>query len=203
MKTIEEIANILSVGIDKNNSSFLLVTGGNSPLKTYNKLSKCDINWKKISITLIDDRDVLPNSILSNEKTIKDNLLINNASSANYISLRSNPFEILKSIKNFDVGILGFGHDGHIASIFPKHILEENYISEKAIPNILYTEPSGDPMCERITMNMSMILSCKHILILDVPKKRKVFDEAKKNKEMPLYFVLNSSHKSISLLSCY
>ena len=202
MKTIDDIANILSTSIELNESSFLLVSGGKSPLNTYNKLSKCDIDWNKVSIILFDERDVASNSNLSNEKNILKNLLINNASSANYISLRNNPFEVMKSIEKFDVGILGFGHDGHIASIFSQHVIQKDFISEKVYPKILYTDSIGDPICKRITMNISMILCCKNILILDVPEKRIVLEEAKINSEMPLYFILNSSHKSINLMSC-
>ena len=201
MKTIDDIANILSSNVDKNKSSCLIVSGGKSPLKTYKKLSKCDIDWAKINIILCDDRDVSRESDLSNEKHILTNLIINKASKANYISLRGDPRNALKYINQFDIGIFGFGYDGHFASIFSDHIKKRNFISKDAIPDILFTDNIGEPFCKRITMNLSMILECKNILILDVPEKRHIFQEAKDNNKMPLHHLLQSSHKSISILS--
>tara|TARA_B110000444_G_C18650741_1_gene505940 strand:+ start:82 stop:693 length:612 start_codon:yes stop_codon:yes gene_type:complete len=201
MKSLDDIANILSEGIKKNKSASLIVCGGNSPINTYIKLSKLDINWRKINIILCDDRDVEITSDLSNERSIFRNLIINKASIANYISLRNNPSEVLKYINKFDVSILGYGRDGHFASIFPDYTAHKTFISKEASPDILYTDLMGDPLCKRITMNLSMILKCKNILILDVIERRDVLAEAKKNKKMPLYYLLNSDHESVDILN--
>ena len=201
MKTLDDIANILCKRIEKNKSASLIVCGGNSPINTYIKLSKFDIDWRKINIILCDDRDVEITSDFSNERSIFLNLLINKASVANYISLRNNPSEVFKYIKKFDVSILGYGNDGHFASIFPDYISNKTFISKEALPDILYTGLMGVPLCKRITMNLSMILKCKNILILDVYERRDILVEAKINKKMPLYYLLNSAHESIDILN--
>ena len=116
------ISDKLKLAIDKKGTATFVVSGGTSPLKLFEDLSKIDLPWNKVQITLVDDRLVNKNHIHSNQKLINDHLLKNKAKLANFIPLSE---KIIKSkiiITPFDVNLLGMGEDGHFASLFPDMI---------------------------------------------------------------------------------
>ena len=81
MKISELIANKLKLSIEKNGQASLVLSGGTSPLKTYNELSNTNINWSSVNTTLVDDRLVEKNHPDSNQKLLFDNLINNKAKS--------------------------------------------------------------------------------------------------------------------------
>ena len=127
----------------KGRFSFVL-TGGDSPIKLYKKLSKNkNINWKKVDFFIGDERYVNENSKSSNIKMCKKYLLskinISNNQiykiSTNTSSLGDSAFNYERNIKkyflnkkvSFDMILLGVGEDGHIASLFKKNINKKSY----------------------------------------------------------------------------
>ena len=124
----------------KGRFSFVL-TGGDSPIKLYQKLSKIkNINWEKVDFFIGDERYVKENSKNSNIKMCKKYLLnkIRISGSQIYkistdnISLKESALNYEKKIKkyffnkkiSFDMILLGVGKDGHIASLFKKTKIE-------------------------------------------------------------------------------
>ena len=50
---------------------------------------------------------------------------------------------------------LGYGLDGHFASLFPEYLNDDNFFSINRNCKILKTVPLGNPCVERLTLNMS------------------------------------------------
>ena len=143
---IRKFINLLKQKIKKKKKgrfSFVL-TGGESPIKLYQNLSKVkNINWKKVDFFIGDERYVKENSKNSNIKMCKKYLLNNIKVSNNQIykistdniSLRESALDYEKKIKkyflnkkiSFDVILLGVGDDGHIASLFKKNINKKSH----------------------------------------------------------------------------
>jgi 6-phosphogluconolactonase len=99
--------------------------------------------------------------------------------------------------------LLGMGEDGHFASLFPSLIkTNPNYFDLSSIPEIIYTDALGSPCHKRISMNLSMILQSKKIFLL-IPNEKKldVYEEAKNNKKIPLYFLLNQTKTKITIIT--
>ena len=187
------ISNKLKLAIDKKGTATFVVSGGTSPLKLFEDLSKIDLPWNKVKITLVDDRLVNKNHIHSNQKLINDHLLKNKAKLANFIPLSE---EIIKSkiiITPFDVNLLGMGEDGHFASLFPDMIKDFNLFDLSADPNILTITSHGDPFLPRITMNLSLILKSEFIVLLVKGSiKQKIIDQAKNDNSLPIHYLLKS-----------
>ena len=58
------------------------------------------------------------------------------------------------------------GEDGHFASLFPSMIGDKESYNIDANHKIFKTSPQGDPFLPRITMNLSLIMSCQLIILL-------------------------------------
>lgn len=182
----ERIVSDLSAGIEKNGRAYLAVSGGNTPKKVFEKLSKSDLFWTKVIVTLVDERWVKPNDLKSNEKLVKEHLLQNKARTALFIPLKNRLIKAedgekitrnrLKSIKNFDVVILGMGDDAHTASFFPhaKELDTAFNTQEFCCATTATVEP-----LERMTLSRGFLLSTKNLILhIEGKKKKEVFDLA-------------------------
>ena len=199
----EQIFDILKLTIEKKGSASFVVSGGSSPIKIFNELSFMDLDWTKVNITLVDDRFVDKSHNDSNEKLVNENLMINKAANSNFISLCNSPKRVLNINRPFDIMLLGMGEDGHFASLFPSLIKTNyNYFDLSSIPEIIYTDALGSPCHKRISMNLSMILQSNKIFLL-IPNEKKldVYEEAKNNKKIPLYFLLNQTKTKITIIT--
>ena len=173
----------------------MIVCGGRSPVNLFNKLSHLELPWEKIKIILVDDRLVDSESEDSNESLLYKHLLCNNAKDAEYISLKNEASKVLSIADKFDIAILGFGNDGHFASLFPDYLNEDKYFSEQAEPNILKTKKMGSPNVERVTMNLSMILKTDQTYMLaSTQEKMDILQSAKNNPSLPLFYLINNKN---------
>ena len=186
----------------ENGQSTFIVSGGSSPVQIFKDLSAMQAKWSDINISLVDDRVVDINHDDSNEKLVNNVLIKDEAKDANFISLCNQSKDLLNLKRPFGIMLLGMGEDGHFASLFPK-LIETNpeYFDLESDPEIFFTEPMGNPCHRRVSMNLSMILESKDIfLLVSSEKKSEVLNQAKSDKSLPLYYLLNQSRVDIKII---
>lgn len=198
----QTIFDKLEKDLCENGQSTFIVSGGSSPVQIFKDLSAMQAKWSDINISLVDDRVVDTNHDDSNEKLVNNVLIKDEAKDANFISLCNQSKDLLNLKRPFGIMLLGMGEDGHFASLFPK-LIETNpeYFDLESDPEIFFTEPMGNPCHRRVSMNLSMILESKDIfLLVSSKKKSEVLNQAKSDKSLPLYYLLNQSKVDLKII---
>lgn len=126
-----EIARRLTLGVAERGGALLAVSGGKSPVRLFQLLSAMDVPWAKVTVTLVDERWVPATDEASNERLVREHLLVGKAATARFVSLKNaaatpeqGAAECHAALASlalpFDVIVLGMGDDGHTASLFPQ-----------------------------------------------------------------------------------
>ncbi len=193
----EKLASLLKDAIETRGRACMAVSGGSTPKKLFEKLSTFDLDWAKVTITLVDERWVDVNSSQSNEFLVKESLLQNQAQNAKFISLKNEMImgeeallitrNRLKSVDKLDVVVLGMGGDAHTASFFPNMEELEDVLNAKE--SCCSSTASVEPY-SRITLSRSFLLSAERLILhIEGENKKKVFDVAFQSddyKNMPI-----------------
>jgi 6-phosphogluconolactonase len=188
---VSSVAKILASDLiasikDRENVMFS-VPGGSTPGPIFDKLCEFDLDWRRVSIILNDERWVPESNERSNTKLLRERLLIKKATLATYISMYSDTITpelgIPKLKKRIDpdlpisVLLFGMGADMHTASLFPGGDKLEEALSDNA-PTLLPMRAAG-AMEARMTLTAQVLNSSrfKHLVIFG-EDKRKAFEKA-------------------------
>jgi 6-phosphogluconolactonase len=124
------VAADLHRGIIERGQSLLVVSGGTTPRAFLSALAGEELDWPHVTVTLADERWVPPTHPRSNERLVREMLLVGRAAGAIFEPLYAeapDPESGLAQIAAridalplpFDAVVLGLGNDGHCASLFP------------------------------------------------------------------------------------
>lgn len=183
------IAAKLDRALATQQTASIIVTGGSTPGGIYGKLSRATLDWKRVEITLSDERWADPLSPASNEHLVRTRLLQNNAANARFIPLMSaepGP-ETGAAVAErrlaamrwpMDLVLLGMGADGHFASLFPHSpVLQAGFDSRDRCIAV----PAGSPAPaeSRLSLTLRALLDSRIIVIVAIGKtKRQAFEHA-------------------------
>lgn len=126
----EEISGRLHAAVTARGAALLAVSGGRSPLQLFQALAQAKLPWHAITVTLVDERWVPASDEASNERLVREHLMVGPAAAAHFVPLKNSaatPEEgaaachaaLAHLSLPFDVVLLGMGEDGHTASLFP------------------------------------------------------------------------------------
>lgn len=211
LELADNIAHNLQKEINEKGKASLLVSGGSTPKALFERLSTLEIDWRKVKISLVDERWVSPYDKDSNERLVRESLLINKASKANFISYFVDKKTVFESVdecetilKNellpFCVVILGMGSDAHTASIFPNNIACGEAFSTK---KLCFACTPQTAKHDRMSLSLSAIMSAKNIYLhFEGEEKQQIFEKALEgdnSREMPIRAILNQTTKQIEV----
>ncbi|XOV77493.1 MAG: 6-phosphogluconolactonase [Aestuariibacter sp.] len=202
----QTIADILLEAVEKRGTASILVSGGRTPVALFKTLSKAPLDWRKINVSLADERWVAADHEASNEKLVRDNLLQNRAAVANFISLTTSDNDANDAVseiterfskvhKPFDVLILGMGEDGHTASLFPCSAEINEGLNSDA--EFIAVQPTSAPH-QRMSFTLKGLLNSQNIFLhLTGDRKKAVLEQALAGQdptEMPIRAVLQNAN---------
>lgn len=139
--------------------------GGNTPTPFFNYIAKKQLNWSKTTILLSDERLVPTSHIKSNYRKVHINLIkkITNSPPPHFVKYNKSfddLDEYLSTIGTPDLSILGFGEDGHTASIFPN-----NFKTYNNKGNLIKIKNKWEKF-ERLSLSFDYLLKSKKIVFL-------------------------------------
>jgi len=198
------ILGILQHAIVEKGSATLVVSGGRTPQPLFAKLADADIDWSKVTITLADDRWVPVTDDASNDKLVREHLLVNKAAAATFITLKHDFADAADAVATceaaladitlpFDVLILGMGEDGHTASLFPCSEQIAAGLDLNSQKKYIAVQPTTAPY-QRMSLTLPALLASKNIFLhlTGQSKKDVVLDALQANEiEKPIKAVLD------------
>ena len=202
-----KITDILQNAIVQKGNASLIVSGGNTPKPLFAQLSTADIDWEKVTISLADDRWVDVTDDASNDKLVREHLLVNNASKATFISLKhdfANAADAVEACEAaisdvqmpFDVLILGMGEDGHTASLFPCSEQLQAGLDLNSGKKYIAVQPTTAPH-QRMSLTLPALLASSNIFLHSTGESKKaVIAKALESteSEMPIKAVLERAN---------
>ncbi len=185
------LAEALAAGIAADGRAVFAGAGGSTPSPIYARLAQTDLDWSKVTATLVDERYVPETSPDSNAALMKRTLLTGPASAARFLSLYSPSVtvdraaaEASKALKaeggRLDAVLLGMGEDGHICSMFPESPTLKTLLTPDLKPAVYGVPPGRDgmaPSLERLSINLPWLIGARRVVLaLSGAAKRAVFE---------------------------
>ncbi len=165
----EVIVQRANEAIAQNGRFSIVLAGGNTPRAIYRLLRDMPMDWSKWHIYHGDERCLPADHVDRNSLMAEQAWLQYVAIPANQI--HDIPAELgpvagakayaesLKNAGTFDMVILGLGEDGHTASLFPGHVVDN---SADAVP--VFDSPK--PPAERITISQNRLNNTRDVIFL-------------------------------------
>ncbi len=153
------IESRLRRGLEQAGPAGLIVSGGSTPGPCLEMLSKADLNWQQVEVSLTDERLVPADDDASNERMVRECLLRGDAATA--------PFRQVGELPAATVvcSLVGMGNDGHFASIFPDNPALVALLDGGAAPAVLEVTTAASPY-PRKTINLAYLLQGQAVLLL-------------------------------------
>jgi 6-phosphogluconolactonase len=195
LRLSQDIAQYLNQAIQAKGKATLLLSGGSTPGGVYRLLSEINLDWSKVTVGLVDERYVAPDSEFSNHLLLNNTLFQGKAQNTSFVPMVSdltdyakNEQEIEAAYRIFtepDVVLLGMGPDGHTASVFPNDPASVKALDLQSTRLIFNTNAPAHPT-QRITCSAALLSRAQHLLLmLTGEQKLEVFEHAE-NLKLPI-----------------
>ena len=208
----DRMAGALREGLARRDRASLAVSGGQTPLHVLPLLSEACLDWPKVDVTLIDERWVEPDHGDSNEGLARRTLLRGKAVRATFTGLKTahaTPEEGVAACAErldkvafpLDVAYLGFGPDGHFASLFPDDLGWQN--GQAAQAGRCLAVPAGGGRQARMSLTPAAIFDSRLIVIVfSGEEKRAVYHRAREDgpvADLPLRLVFQQDKVPVDI----
>lgn len=204
----------IAAAIEQDGAAVIAVSGGSTPSRFFMTLGKRkDVDWSKVTVTLVDERWVDETSDRSNAMLVNEKMLQGPAAVARFLPLYSGGDEpdaaaiartnasLAGLPKQFASVILGMGSDGHTASFFPGGDTLDDALSNPGPALAIRAPGAGEP---RVTLTLPRLLQTRSLYIhIEGAEKSLILDIALAPNgeidEMPVRAVLNQTEKPVTI----
>jgi 6-phosphogluconolactonase len=211
-KLARDIASKLDAAIKARGKASIAVSGGGTPKVMFAVLAEQEIDWSRVTITLVDERWVDDDNERSNARLVKNTLIAHEAHVAAFLPLfdKDHADDVdaaLKGVgekvdaigKPFDVVVLGMGPDGHTASFFPggDHLAEALDLDGKQTVISMRAGGAGEP---RITLTLPRVLDTRTLYLhIEGADKKDVLAKAQAGEDFPIAAVLKQDRVPVEV----
>jgi 6-phosphogluconolactonase len=146
--------------ITKNGQFSIVLAGGNTPRAIYRLLRDMPAEWSKWHVYINDDRclpidhedrnSLMVDQVWLSHVAVPKNQIHNIPAELGPIEGAKSYAKTLANVGTFDLVLFGLGEDGHTASLFPGHAVDN---SADAVP--VFNSPK--PPAERVTMSQNRL----------------------------------------------
>jgi 6-phosphogluconolactonase len=206
------VAATLDAAVQARGKATLAVSGGSTPKTMFAVLAEQEIDWSKVTVTLVDERWVGADSDRSNARLVADHLLHHEARKATFLPLfdAAHADDVDAALADvgarvdalglpFDVVILGMGGDGHTASFFPggDHLSEATDPAGRATVASMRADGAGEP---RITLTLPRVLDTRALYLhIEGADKKDVLARAEAGEDLPIRSVLTHARVPVDV----
>ncbi len=206
-----QVADDLRTAIIQRGEASLVVSGGSTPRPFFERLSQEPLAWDRVTVTLADERWVPEDHEASNERLLRQNLLVGEASKAKIVGLKTpedTPEEgraaceqnLATLARPFDVVVLGMGGDGHTASLFPAAPELADGLDLTSTDSCLAVRPPEAPH-PRMSLTLKALLASRRLILhITGEEKWQVYQRALQPgpmEELPIRAVLRSGRVEV------
>lgn len=184
-----ELARCLDDSLAANGRASLAVPGGRTPVPLFEALRRSALDWRRVTVTLTDERWVAPTHPGSNEAMVRGALLQDRAALARWTALYDGSADaataaaaasqrLREQAFPFDAVVLGMGEDGHFASLFPGNAGLAEALDMQAAPGCVATQAPVQPR-QRLSLNLAALAATRRLfLLVSGHPKRRLLEEA-------------------------
>ncbi|MFT3763824.1 MAG: 6-phosphogluconolactonase [Pseudoxanthomonas sp.] len=208
----QRVADDLRAALAARGRASLALSGGSTPKRFLQALSRQALAWPKVAVTLVDERWVGEDSDRSNAALLRSHLLRNEAATADFVPLYRAAADVeqalaeveaaLSPLLPLDVAVLGMGADGHTASFFPggDRLAEALDPDATAIVLPMRAPGAGEP---RITLTLPVLRAARRLYLhIEGAQKRAVLERALDGDDLPMAAVLQQAADAFPVYWC-
>lgn len=208
----KDIASKLAEAVKARGKASLAVSGGSTPKLMFAVLAEQEIEWSKVTITLVDERWVDEDNERSNARLVKKTLIAHEAHVAGFQPLfdKAHADDVDAALagvgakvdalgKPFDVVVLGMGPDGHTASFFPggDHLAQALDLDGKQSVLSMRADGAGEP---RITLSLPRVLDTRALYLhIEGNDKKEILGKALAGEDFPIAAVLKQDRVAVDV----